>query len=190
MHFQFSILVLAGLAAASHSGNVLSRAQYTGIASFNNYSNQSNTVCGQKSGTSGTYGAAAGDISPDISGGKCSGSIDTSKCDGQGVIENYSGPSCPKTNCGVCYTVTNQGGFNGASVQGAGKSITVQIIDSCPAESAFNYCKTQTPANQRCGDSSTNQLDIDYNAYEQLTDTAYTSGLPNLAIGIQPTTCP
>ncbi|KAL9088290.1 MAG: hypothetical protein Q9165_006214 [Trypethelium subeluteriae] len=89
MHSQFSILFLAGLAAASHSGNVLSRAQFTGIASFNNYSNQSNTVCGQKS------------------------------------------------------------------------------------------------ENQRCGSSTTNQLDIDYNAYEQLTGTAFASGVANLAIGIQ-----
>lgn len=40
----------------------------------------SSTVCGSKSGTSGTYGVAIGDLSPDIwSGDKCSGSIDTSE---------------------------------------------------------------------------------------------------------------
>ena len=56
------------------------RATYTGVATFNNYAAQGNTVCGPKSGTSGTYGAAIGDLSPNIwSGSKCSGSIDYSQ---------------------------------------------------------------------------------------------------------------
>jgi hypothetical protein len=37
-------------------------------------------VCGPKSGVSGTYGAAIGDLSPNIwSGAKCDGSIDYSE---------------------------------------------------------------------------------------------------------------
>ena len=50
--------------------------------------------------------------------------------------------------------------------------MTVQIIDSCPATSAFNYCKTNIPANQRCGDGTTDQLDIDQAAYLGLTGVA------------------
>ena len=126
-------------------------------------------------GTSGTYGAAAGDISPDISGGKCYADIDTSLCSGLQPQGGYSGPGCPKTNCGLCYQVTNQGGFGGASVGGVGNSVVVQIIDSCPAESAYNFCKTDVPAQERCGDSGTNSLDIDQSAYQALTGTAFGS---------------
>ena len=52
---------------------------------------------------------------------------------------------------------------------GVGNSITVQIIDACPSTSAANFCKTDVPSNQRCGDSGTNQLDIDRSAYMALT---------------------
>ena len=37
----------------------------------------------------------------------------------------------------------------------------------------MNYCKTDISANQRCGDGSTNSLDIDETAYESLTGTGY-----------------
>lgn len=49
----------------------------------------------------------------------------------------------------------------------------MQVIDSCPAGHAQNFCKVQAVPTivpqQRCGDGSTNYLDIDYNAYNQLT---------------------
>ncbi len=118
---------------------------------------RSSTVCGPKSGTSGTYGAALSDLSPLWSGGKCSGSIDTSKCSGQNPIGGYSGPACPKTTCGKCYKVCNKGGYGGAIVGGVGNCITVNIIDACPSSSAFNYCKTSVPADERCGANGVNQ---------------------------------
>src|ERR1700689_1773776 len=71
----------------------------------------SSTVCGPKSGTSGTYGAALSDLSPLWTGGKCDGYVDTSKCNGQNPISGYSGPACPKDTCGKCYKVCNQGGY-------------------------------------------------------------------------------
>lgn len=86
------------------------------------------------------------------------------RCAGQGPIGGYAAPTCPKSNCGKCYKVTNRGGI-GSSINGEGKSILVQIIDSCPASSAYNFCKTNMPASQRCGDTGTNQLDIDQSAY-------------------------
>ena len=123
-------------------------------------------------GQQGTYGAAASDISPGISGGMCSGNILMSQCAGQSVAPGYQAPVCPKTNCGKCYKVTNKGGIGG-SVGGVGNSITVQIIDACPSKSAYNFCKTDMPASQRCGDPGTNQLDIDKSAYAALTGQAY-----------------
>ena len=87
------------------------------------------------------------------------------RCAGQGPIGGYAAPTCPKSNCGKCYKVTNNGGVGGAKIGGLGNSITVQIIDACPSTSAYNFCKTSMPANQRCGDAGTNQLDIDSSAY-------------------------
>ena len=123
-------------------------------------------------GQNGAYGAAASDISPGISGGTCPGSVLMSNCAGQNVIAGYQAPGCPKSNCGKCYKVTNNGGIGG-SIGGVGNQITVQIIDACPASSAYNYCKTNMPANQRCSDAGTNQLDIDQSAYMALTGQAY-----------------
>lgn len=51
--------------------------------------------------------------------------------------------------------------------------MVVQIIDACPASSAFNFCKTGVPLNERCGDSSVNSLDIDITAYQKLTGTPF-----------------
>lgn len=85
------------MAVVSASVALERRATYSGLATFNDYAAQSNTgrpiqkgcfcccsltfvVCGPKTGVSGTYGAAIGDLSPNIwSGAKCSGSIDYSE---------------------------------------------------------------------------------------------------------------
>ena len=123
------------------------------------------------SGQSGTYGAAASDIGSDVRGGVCTGKIDMSQCSGQSPVAGYAPPSCARGNCGQCYTVTHTGSI-GSSVGGMGNTITVQIIDVCPSTSAQNFCKTDVPANQRCGDPTTNQLDIDYSAYMALTGQA------------------
>ncbi|KAF1343786.1 hypothetical protein BDV97DRAFT_402756 [Delphinella strobiligena] len=170
--------------------SLIQRASYSGVATFNSYAAQSNTVCGSKSGTSGTYGVAIGDLSPDIwTGDKCSGSIDTSKCDGQSPVSGYVAPSCPTTTCGKCFKVCNTGGYDGASVGGVGNCVTVQVIDVCPSESAQNFCKTDVPAAERCGSSSTNSLDIDESAYKELTGTAWSSSVANLAVSIESASC-
>lgn len=90
-------------------------------------------------------------------------------CNDQVPVAGYAGPSCPTSNCGVCYQVTNQGGFDGGSIRGVGQSVIVQIVDSCPSQNAWNYCKTNVPAEQRCESSSINALDIDQGAYMALT---------------------
>ncbi|KAA6414166.1 MAG: hypothetical protein FRX48_02528 [Lasallia pustulata] len=197
------------------------RPTYNGTATFNNYTSQANTVCGPKTANvTGYYGAAASDISPNISGGQCSGSINMSLCtdidpsslsssnssnnnNNITVTQNtttpyprYNGPACPHTNCGLCYQVTMLGFLDaegGAEVGATGRNITVQIIDSCPATHALNYCKANAPysvpANQRCGSTSTNQLDIDVGAYEALTGQNWTESSGNLEIGIAPVEC-
>lgn len=213
-----TVLLLAGSALA-YPPLLSSRENgFSGVATFNNYASQGSTTCGKLAGTlpsplllgerrlpvalpfstfnadsrtgsNGAYGAAASDISPDISGGKCAGNINPSQCSGQSPGPGFQAPQCPKTNCGQCYKVINQGGVGGGSVGGVGNSITVQIIDSCPSSSAQNFCKTDVPANQRCGDPNTNQLDIDQSAYVALTGLMFGGG-PTLKIGITPTCCP
>lgn len=126
-------------------------------------------------GIAGTFAAAAGDISPQISGGLCQAAVDMSQCNGQAPVPGYVPPQCPRNNCGICYSVTNQGGYQGAATTGVGQSIIVQIVDSCPASNAQNFCKTDVPADQRCGSSSVNQLDIDQSAYLALTGVAFGS---------------
>ncbi|MCJ1225000.1 hypothetical protein MMC12_001647 [Toensbergia leucococca] len=180
---------MASLATASIPG-LIRRQSWSGVATFNSFASQSNTVCGSMSGESGTYGAAASDISPDISGGTCSGSIDMSQCNGQSPIPGYANPNCPSSQCGVCYQVTNNGGYGGNAVGGGGNSVIVQIIDACPSGSAWNFCKTDVPADERCGDGGTNQLDIDQGAYAALTGTGWSDGNPNLDISISPIGCP
>lgn len=139
-------------------------------------------------GRVGTYGAAASDIAPNIAGGICAGSIDPSQCAGQSPVLGYMAPVCPRGTCGQCYTVTHTGGIGG-STGGVGNSITVEIIDVCPSTNAANFCKTDMPASQRCGDAGTNQLDIDQSAYMALTGQAFGNG-PTLMISISPSCCP
>lgn len=92
-----------------------------------------------------------------------------SNCAGQTPVSGYQGPSCPHNNCGNCYSVTNQGGMDGGSVGGVGNTVMIQIIDSCPSQNAFNYCKTDIAENQRCEAMGVNALDIDQAAYQSLT---------------------
>ncbi|MCJ1379210.1 hypothetical protein MMC17_002310 [Xylographa soralifera] len=194
MGFQSIYLLLGFVAYASSrpQSSVLSSPQFTGVATFNNYASQGNTVCGPKAPSNPLYfGAAAGDISPNISGGLCAGGIDSSLCvQGQSPSNDYAGPSCPTSNCGVCYQVTNIGPYgSGATGAPAGaSSIIVQIIDSCPSTSAWNFCKTQVPSDERCGSARTNSLDIDLGAYQALTGAAWNNS-PNLDIMIQAVAC-
>lgn len=69
-------------------------------------------------------------------------------------------------------------------------SVIVEIVDACPASHAANYCKSLVPADQRCGSSETNSLDIDAKAYKELTSgdrgggMDFAPGMPNLRINI------
>ena len=108
---------------------------------------------------------------------------------GQSPVSGYSGPGCPTTTCGECFTVCNNGGYDGASVGGVGNCITINVIDVCPSESAYNFCKTNVPADERCGSSSTNSVDIDLSAYQALTGTTWSSSVPNLDVSIESTSC-
>ncbi|MCJ1395613.1 hypothetical protein MMC18_008499 [Xylographa bjoerkii] len=166
------------------------RAQFSGVATFNDFATQSNTVCGPTTGVAGTFGAAASDISPEISGGLCFSSIDMANCENEAPVSGYEAPACPTSNCGLCYQVTNNGGHGGSTIGGIGNSIIVQIIDSCPSVSAWNYCKTEVPSDERCGNPLMNSLDIDQNAYAALTGVDFDWGVPNLDIGISPVNCP
>jgi hypothetical protein len=119
------------------------------------------------------FAAAAGDMSPDISGGACPATPFT--CQNGGPIglggSGYNGPSCPTSNCGTCYKVTNMGGFNG-NMDGQGESIKVTIVDACPSNSGQNVCKTDPDPRDKCG-SKQNALDIDLPAYQALTGKPY-----------------
>jgi hypothetical protein len=108
---------------------------------------------------------------------------------GQNPISGYSGPACPTTTCGKCFQVCNAGGYGGASVGGVGNCVIANVIDACPSESAYNFCKTDVPAAERCGSSSTNSFDLDESAYYALTGTNFGSGVPNLLINVQSSAC-
>jgi len=187
----YLLLALVAYASSRPQSAVLSP-QFTGVATFNNYSIQGNTNCGPKSPSNPLYyGAAASDLSPAISGGLCSGSIDPSLCtDGQSPAPTYQGPACPTSNCGLCYQVTTLGPYGSGSTAPApgARSVVVQIIDACPSTSAWNFCKTDVPADERCGSAGTNALDIDLRAYEALTGGAWDDS-PNLDIAIQAVAC-
>ncbi|MCJ1462922.1 hypothetical protein MMC07_001526 [Pseudocyphellaria aurata] len=180
---------------------------FTGVATFNNFQKQGSTVCGPLTASNPNhFGAASGDISHDISPGRCDGpqTPDASKCNKQNgtpLDAHYVGPSCSKTknqcNNPSCYRVRNTGNFGSSGSTPKGTAIIVQIIDSCPATHAQNYCKAYNsdplkivPAQERCGDSSTNYLDIDYNAYVKLTGSAWVEGgSANLKIQIDEVDC-
>jgi len=190
---MFSVLlsfIFATSAMAAMPGLRYRQANFSGIATFNAYAAQSGTVCGPMAGVNGTFGAAAGDISPQISGGLCFSNVDMTNCNNEAPIASYEAPACPKTNCGLCYRVTNQGGYAGSPIGGVGGSVVVQIIDSCPSVSAWNYCKTEVPSDERCGSSTMNSLDIDQGAYAALTGVDFDWGVPNLKISISPVSCP
>jgi len=184
--------IFASSAMAALPGLRYRQTNFTGVATFNDYAAQGSTVCGPLTGVNGTFGGAAGDISPSITGGLCFSKVDMSNCHNQAPIASYESPACPTSSCGLCYRVTNLGGYGGVSVGGVGNSVIVQIIDSCPSVSAWNYCKTSVPSEQRCGNPNMNSMDIDQGAYLGLTGVEFSFGasLPNLDIGITPVSCP
>ncbi|MCJ1426320.1 hypothetical protein MMC29_004223 [Sticta canariensis] len=183
------------------------RTTFTGVATFNDFIKQGNTVCRHLTARNPNhFGAASGDISHDISPGRCDPPLDPdeSKCnkaEGKPLDDHYVGPACPntRTHCDkpTCFRVQNIGIFDSSSSNPTGTPIVVQIIDSCPAGHAQNYCKAFNadpskivPSKERCGDASTNYLDIDYNAYSKLTGAAFVEGQSaNLNIQITEVDC-
>ena len=196
------VLTLARVSMSFAAAILHKRQATTGLATFNNYGGQHNTVCGPKSGVAGTYGAAVADFSGHISPGPCSQTFaDYSVCTPDGsFVPSYQKPSCPpylsnaSKGCGACWKVTNQGSMDPHhAIGGVGSSVVVQIIDACPAYSAENYCKSLVGVapEGRCGAIGTDALDIDLSAYGDLTGQAYAAGsTPNLRIGIEATDCP
>ncbi|KAI4276473.1 MAG: hypothetical protein L6R38_005663 [Xanthoria sp. 2 TBL-2021] len=211
------LLALAGLIAyisARPSLGPRAEASFEGIATFNDYSfqleTQGSTVCGGSESLQplkpGVFGAAAGDLSPILSAGLCEGSqntttpsynMDLCTLDGGRAPDanTYFGPPCPHARCkpSTCYKVENLGPVGSAKGEVLG-STTVQIIDGCPAGSAWNYCKTQYEPEARCSSPTTEALDLDFNAYSALyPGKSYSSGNPegnaNLQIRITPTSC-
>ncbi|KAI4202340.1 MAG: hypothetical protein LQ348_001512 [Seirophora lacunosa] len=132
-----------------------------------------------KNAQNNIYQAAISDVSKGLGEYRCNYSEkdmqhDPNQCtdrvDGTTYkLPNYSyiAPGCPDAPCGRCYTITNNANQ---------KKITVQVVDACPKDTAWNYCKAlatsptdNIPANQRCADPDTNQVDIDVSAYPALT---------------------
>lgn len=90
---------------------------------------------------------------------------------GQYPSPNYVPPSCPPAavRCGTCHRVDNIGPYGPSANETVHGSVVVEIVDACPAGDARNYCKTDVPADERCGSDRTNSLDIDVGAYKNLT---------------------
>ncbi|KAL8940701.1 MAG: hypothetical protein Q9216_002688, partial [Gyalolechia sp. 2 TL-2023] len=195
MYQLAKVIVLAALAAFSSaapqgrqgSGNI------EGYGTFNKYSTQNGINCkndffDQKgvnliADNSRIFGAAISDVSTALAKiytrkgpYKCEytpsdTAHNTSQCiatpEGGApyklpTYDTYKAPFCPGAPCGKCYTITNKANM---------KKILVQIIDACPADTAWNYCKAPAvEASQRCADPNTNQVDIDESAYPFLSD--------------------
>ncbi|KAH7909992.1 hypothetical protein BJ138DRAFT_1009771 [Hygrophoropsis aurantiaca] len=167
----------------------------TGVATFNNYDAQSGVACSGFSSTNsqgnGIYAAALGDLSPLWTGSECSGSIDSSNCNGSGGCIDCTGPSCSgEGQCGQCFQISCAGSLDGET-SGActGNTIIVKIIDACPATHPENYCKLaefggNVPANQCCEAAGVNAFDIATTAQSALSTFQY-----NLNINIEAVSC-
>ena len=90
---------------------------------------------------------------------------------GQYPSTDYVPPFCPlgAVQCGICHRVDNIGFYGSSTNDHIYGSVIVEIVDACPAGNAQNYCKTDVPADERCGSDQTNSLDIDVRAYQNLT---------------------
>ena len=54
--------------------------------------------------------------------------------------------------------------------------MTIKIVDACPAKSAYNYCKTNTPDSGKCAGPK-DALDISVKAYPILANTDPSTGV-------------
>ena len=220
----FSSLVAANPSALIFrrgTPTALPAAGVTGFATFNNYTKQVQAGSGQSTDcgpvdpstfSKAPFPAAVADLSPDLASAPCTDTTKpsafptacTSIVQGATTIGTptssptmYTPPTCKSyVPCGVCFKVTNQGTINGSpSNKGCAY---VKVIDSCPHNSAYNYCKIASvpkiPENERCMAANTNAVDIDQYAYQQLTGTPWPSdpsqpNPPNLNILVQNIGC-
>ncbi|KAI4160773.1 MAG: hypothetical protein LQ342_005486 [Letrouitia transgressa] len=154
---------------------------FDGHATFNDFDSQGNINCkDDRFAAAGKmkvidynhiFGAAAGDLSQDLSAGLCnytdSDRAHTMEEDAPGQsykLPNpytYIAPDCKKAKCGTCYDVRNKAN---------NKKIVVQILDGCPSSSAWNYCKTGIDPASKCMQPNLNALDIEKDAYSKLSD--------------------
>ncbi|KAL8653549.1 MAG: hypothetical protein Q9210_002031 [Variospora velana] len=211
MYQTAQIIVIAALTAFSSALPQSSQggAELQGLGTFNNYASQNTKNCDGLYAGKGTqelannaankiYQAALSDVSRGLGEYYCNYSERDSRnhpdqCTDEVsgttyLLPNYSSytaPGCPGAPCGKCYTVTNKANQ---------KRITVQVVDACPKDTAWNYCKAlatnpadNIPASGRCADPNTNQVDMDLSAYPALTGQSYQNGVtPNLDITITP----
>ncbi|KAK0200692.1 hypothetical protein DFS33DRAFT_1386610 [Desarmillaria ectypa] len=167
----------------------------TGVTTWNDYGTQSSVACSGYSPTNsqGTdiYAAALGDLSPLWTGAVCSGSKDSSKCNGSGSCTDCTGPSCSgMKQCGLCFNIKCTGSLDGeTSGSCTGNSVKVKVVDACPSTHPANYCKISAfggsvSNNEACEASGVNAFDIATSAKSLLS-----SFEGNLNISIEATSC-
>lgn len=195
---------------------------WPGVATFNDNQKQladkqqGSTQCGVKANYNVLpYGAAVGDLSPNLSknpkagcgsipaiGSSALTQLRQQNCANGNPNSKQKPPNCASTTpCGQCYTIAWTAPIGGGSVPGAtlppNTATVVKVIDACPHNSPWNYCKPDPPAlngvsaNQKCM-STDNALDLDWSVYKVLTGVDYAAAqragkkLPNLQITISP----
>ena len=198
----------------------------TAVGTFNSFTSQvapgsgQDTNCGSydpDSFTVSPFGAAVADQSKDLAFSPCVDpsvpsafptACSTTVTGGSTAVlptptSGYKPPNCKKSvPCNTCFKVTNKGAlgqWSGKDVGGTGNCAYVKIVDSCPHNSAYNYCKQVAnpliPANQRCSQPGQNALDIDQHAYQELTGIDFVAAAkanntpPNLNILVQNVDC-
>ncbi|PIL27754.1 hypothetical protein GSI_10907 [Ganoderma sinense ZZ0214-1] len=166
-----------------------------GVSTFNDFSTQSTVACSgfppTNSQGNAIFAAAMSDLSPLWVGARCEGTMDASKCNGQGSCVNCVGPACPDEElCGTCFNVRCTGSLDG-EVNGActNNVIKVKIVDACPATHPANYCKIPEFGGsirpiEACEQPNVNAMDIAVTARSSLS-----TFQGNLNIDIEATTC-
>ncbi|KAL9019918.1 MAG: hypothetical protein Q9185_002860 [Variospora sp. 1 TL-2023] len=199
MYQTAHIIVIAALTAFSSAlpQSSQSGGELQGLGTFNNYGAQNTKNCDglfegkdtkelAQNDANKIYQAALSDVSKGLGEYKCDYTERDSRHDPDQCTDevggttfrlpnhgSYIAPRCPGAPCGKCYTVTNKANQ---------KRITVQVVDACPKDTAWNYCKAlatnpehNIPASGRCADPNTNNVDMDLSAYPALTGQSYQS---------------
>ncbi|KAI1788063.1 hypothetical protein LXA43DRAFT_895286 [Ganoderma leucocontextum] len=151
-----------------------------GVSTFNDFSTQTGVACSgfppTNSQGNAIFAAVMSDLSPLWVGARCEGTMDASKCNGDGSCVDCVGPACPDEElCGTCFNVRCTGSLDG-EVTGActNNVIEVKIVDACPATHPGNFCKIpEFGGNIRpieaCEQLNTNAMDIAVTARSTLS---------------------